>query len=469
MAGPFRERVLFGPFELDAGERLLLRDGQPVALPPRALDVLSVLAERPGQLVTKDELLAGAWPGVVVEENVLTVAISRLRSALGDEHRGYIQAVPGYGYRLVDVASALGDGLDAAAHPARPPQADELVATLAVHGDGASHVQDLSASLPDRKSRPARAGAWVWIGAAAGLFAVVGLATKPWDAAAPEADASASVAGDIPPEALAAYARGRDLWRSRGFDAMPEALSQFKRAATLAPDFAPAYSGQALVYALGYRTGDETEAAAARALALDSTLAEAWAARGFARAFHQWDWAGAGAAFDRALSLRPHDVTTLQWRASFLMAQRRLEEAEASLIEAARLAPEYASLHVDLCEVRYYRRDFAGARSACARALALDPGQPVVPNHLMFVDLAGPAGPEAARRWLRLNVGDFTASTRARMHARLGQRDSALAYVRIAVDDRVLVAPFMRPDPLFDAYRDDPRWIAAMRRMGLGP
>ena len=119
--------------------------------------------------------------------------------------------------------------------------------------------------------------------------------------------------------------------------------------------------------------------------------------------------------------------------------------------------------------MRYFRGDSAGARAACARALALDPAQPFAPNHLRALELAGPAGRDLALEGLSVYTGQFSGSMRARLHARLGNRDSAMANVAAAVADRVLVAPFMRPDPLFDPYRSDPRWVAAMRAMGLGP
>jgi non-specific serine/threonine protein kinase len=73
----------FGSFELQPEQRRLLNDGHPVELGHRAFDVLSVLVERAGQLVTKDHLLGLVWPGVVVEENNLQVQVSTLRKILG--------------------------------------------------------------------------------------------------------------------------------------------------------------------------------------------------------------------------------------------------------------------------------------------------------------------------------------------------------------------------------------------------
>lgn len=87
----------FGRFELQPCERRLLAGGEPLALGPRAFDVLVVLTERAGQLVTKDELLARVWPRLVVEENNLQAQVSALRRILG---QATIETIPGHGYRL---------------------------------------------------------------------------------------------------------------------------------------------------------------------------------------------------------------------------------------------------------------------------------------------------------------------------------------------------------------------------------
>src|SRR3954464_2420570 len=81
------EEVTFGRFRFDLGRRQLSRDGIPVRLGSRALDVLFVLAAARGNVITKDELLARVWPGQVVEENNLQVQVSALRKALDEEKK----------------------------------------------------------------------------------------------------------------------------------------------------------------------------------------------------------------------------------------------------------------------------------------------------------------------------------------------------------------------------------------------
>jgi len=116
--------VEFGPFRLDLQRRVLYRGEVLVPLGARALDVLCVLAAAPGKLVTKDELMAQAWPGVIVEENNIQVQVWALRKALGKDRDGrdYIVTVPGRGYRFaaLAVSPATADRLATASGRTRP-------------------------------------------------------------------------------------------------------------------------------------------------------------------------------------------------------------------------------------------------------------------------------------------------------------------------------------------------------------
>ncbi len=94
----------FGPFRLDSAQRVLLRDGEAVALQPKAIDILLLLVRNAGRLVTKEELLTAIWPNVVVEESNLSQNIFLLRKALGDAERGqhYIVTLPRRGYQFAE-------------------------------------------------------------------------------------------------------------------------------------------------------------------------------------------------------------------------------------------------------------------------------------------------------------------------------------------------------------------------------
>lgn len=93
----------FGPFQLDAAAKVLLRNGEPVRLTRKAVETLLVLVQAAGQVVTREEIFAAVWPDRVVDEANLAQNIAVIRKALGAAKGdpGYIETFPGRGYRLV--------------------------------------------------------------------------------------------------------------------------------------------------------------------------------------------------------------------------------------------------------------------------------------------------------------------------------------------------------------------------------
>src|SRR3979409_1655672 len=109
--------LAFGRFRVLLRQRQLVADGVPTELGTRALDLLLVLLEADGSLVTKDELLSRVWPGIVVAEENLKVQISALRKALGED-RDFIRTEFGRGYRFTATARSTADR-SACQRPAR--------------------------------------------------------------------------------------------------------------------------------------------------------------------------------------------------------------------------------------------------------------------------------------------------------------------------------------------------------------
>src|SRR5215475_129919 len=141
----------FGRFRLQAAERVLLRDGQPIALPPKDIETLLVLIENRGHIVEKEELLKRVWPDVFVEEGNVARRISNLRSILGadPEGRQYIDTVPKRGYRFnAEVLEIQGNG-------ARPQSAGL-----------AERINELPESVPSYKQS-------IFSGRRVGVFALV--------------------------------------------------------------------------------------------------------------------------------------------------------------------------------------------------------------------------------------------------------------------------------------------------------
>ena len=95
--------IAFGAFRLYPEQRVLFRAGTPLRLGSRAREILLLLVERAGEIVTKGELMGRVWPNTIVEEGTLRVHIAALRKALGDGQAGigYVETVTGHGYRFV--------------------------------------------------------------------------------------------------------------------------------------------------------------------------------------------------------------------------------------------------------------------------------------------------------------------------------------------------------------------------------
>ena len=97
------EEISVGAFQVLVSQRRVSRNGAPVSVGARAFDLLKVLLENPGEVVTKDELTSRVWPDAVVVDGALRVHMSALRKALGDAEDGdsCIRTIPGLGYCLV--------------------------------------------------------------------------------------------------------------------------------------------------------------------------------------------------------------------------------------------------------------------------------------------------------------------------------------------------------------------------------
>ncbi len=92
----------FGPFQLDTGQRTLTRDGVEIRLKPKTLELLQLFVERGNEVISKDQLMEGIWPGAFVEEANLTVHVSQLRKLLAESngHSLSIETFPKIGYRF---------------------------------------------------------------------------------------------------------------------------------------------------------------------------------------------------------------------------------------------------------------------------------------------------------------------------------------------------------------------------------
>lgn len=158
MAPQLQQRFYdFDRFRVDVSRRLLLRQGKPVPLTPKAFDILLVLVQNHGRVVGKDELMKLVWPETTVEENNLTRNISSLRKALEErpsEHR-YIVTVPGRGYRFAAGMPAEMQGTDIVFE--RHARAQVLIEEQSETNTATQAIQPIKTGVVERRS-------WRWIG-----------------------------------------------------------------------------------------------------------------------------------------------------------------------------------------------------------------------------------------------------------------------------------------------------------------
>jgi eukaryotic-like serine/threonine-protein kinase len=210
------------------------------------------------------------------------------------------------------------------------------------------------------------------------------------------------------------YLQGLSHWNRRSPGDLETAIAYFERATREDPSFARAYAGLALAQAVlpvtfsarvtPAEVRPRVEGAAARALELDPTLAEAHAARGYLLHW-LWEWDQAEAAFLRALELNPRYATAHQWYGEHLAKMGRGAEGVESMRRALALDPLNRVVQNDLGIVLYLDRRLPEAILQLESTRQLDPGFPI-PHYLLYrMYLQGGRIEEAARsgrQWAEL-------------------------------------------------------------------
>lgn len=445
-----RETFYFGGFTLEVEERRLQRGAETIRVAPKAFDVLVELLRHPGRLVSKDELLARVWPDSFVEEGILTVHMSALRRALGDEARPstYIETVARSGYRFVAPVRCVDDPDDDA--PAltsvmRPVELYECV------GRGRSHllagsyfelptaVASFRAALEiDLTYAPASAGL------ARARCAQAELHTVPHLEAFAEANALAIRALAIDGACVDAHvALGTVLFLS-GWD-WPGAERSLRRALALDP----AHTEGLVQYgALMEALGSLEEGLQFKQQALARNPQSPWLLVQIAVSYwHQRKFDETLVWARRALDLDPKHLLAVRllrgvhWKRgdleSFLEENLRraalFEVPDEGLVHLTQVANEMRSV--------YAGAGLSGLRGYMAN-MAEDP-------RLEFDPM------------LRL------ASRRAALHGDAGRLDEAFDSLDEAISSRDPALVYLGVGPQFDSLRGDPRFSERLKQMSL--
>jgi tetratricopeptide (TPR) repeat protein len=245
----------------------------------------------------------------------------------------------------------------------------------------------------------------------------------------------------------------------------------------------------------------KAKAAAMRALQIDDSLAEAHTSLARVLQVYEWNWNEAEKEFKRAIELNPRYAVAHQWYGAYLEWMGRREEAVQERRIALELEPLSTVMNFDLGQAFYVRREYDKALEQFSRTLELDPNFPSailyiplvysqkgmheeairsvrqVPESsvgiavLAYVLAAGGRGPEARQELVELkrlrSRAYVSAILIAYVHAGLGEKEEALAWLEKGYEERAHQMQFLKVEPRWDKLRSDPRFIDVVRRIGF--
>ncbi len=317
----------------------------------------------------------------------------------------------------------------------------------------------------------------------------------------------------VDPASHDAYLKGRYFFNRPSDDNLKKAIAQFEQAVQLSPDFAPAYSGLSDAYLwAGYNEGFFTASearpkarqAAETAVRLDGNSAEAHTSLAVFKLFYEYAWAGCEREFRRAIALNPNYAFAHDQFGMALAFQGRIDEAIVEGKRAAELDPLSPQILIDASMALMFRGDTAGAKTLAKRAAELDPAYyfgpmldgwadceigkaaAAIPAFTKARDLGSPAFVTAflgyayavsgdrtramkelatlKERSLRGDVAPFSS---ALVHLGLGDHKRTMDYLEQAYAADSQWLGWLKLDHIFDPLREEPRFKALLRKIGL--
>jgi DNA-binding winged helix-turn-helix (wHTH) protein/tetratricopeptide (TPR) repeat protein len=355
------QEVFFDGWTLCRQSGELLRNGSRIRLQSQPLQILEELLAHPGELVTREQLIARLWPkGVVDYDTALNSAVRRLRTALGDraEAPRYIETIPRRGYRFIGRLDAR---VAAPAATMDPPRTHSRVV-------------------------PTRALGWIF---AAAVSLVMALAAS-WLWPRGDDSGGQTAATEAPgSQAQERLLRARFLFQRRLPGDMQRAQQYFEEALGFDPGLAPAWAGLAGVFWIETVTGrlppeqglSKTRDAAERALALDPGLAEAH----LRLANYRWsvgDREQGDEHVRTAIALAPENPLVLGYSAGIVAGQGRLDEAIELQQRAVAAEPVSTLSRYNLASFLYLAGRFDESKQQLLKLLELNPGSNLAPQLL---------------------------------------------------------------------------------------
>ena len=326
---------------------------------------------------------------------------------------------------------------------------------------------------------------------------------------------AAAAASPVRPESHQAYLKGRYYLNKGGEDNLQKAIASFNTAIQLDPTSPRGYAGLADAYinlsswyVAPHQAMPKARAAASKALEIDDALAEAHSSLGYVKAFYEYDWEGAEHELKRALGLNPNLADPHDRYALMLTALGRHDQAIAEVRRAENLDPLSLVVLGDSAWILYCARQFERAAEQARKAIDLDASYWPAYTYLglaleklmrfdeaitilekartldtspTILEMLGGAYAAAGKRAQAQQVID-ELTTRVRANQRyvcpyevatvfmgLGDKDSALAWLQKAYDERADCIPWAAVDSKLDPLRSIPRFREMLARARLAP
>ena len=251
----------------------------------------------------------------------------------------------------------------------------------------------------------------------------------------------------VNPDAYMAYLEGRFYWNQRSVPALERAIVHLRQATQLDPNYALAYSGLADSYCSLGVIGDvaaeevfpKARIAAEKALALDSSSAEAHTSLAYVKFSYDWDWNGAEAEFKRAIALNQNYATAHQWYGQFLRLMGREEEAIVEGQKSIDLDPMSLIINVEAGLPYHYLQRYDEALRHYRKALDMDSNFALAHHDIGWVLEAQGKYPEAIEEFERaVRISDVAAMWSSLGHAYglAGRRQDAIRVLHRLADLR---------------------------------
>jgi len=321
----------------------------------------------------------------------------------------------------------------------------------------------------------------------------------------PEEQGRLARASPVNIEAYKAYLQGKYFYARPTKENLKKAITYHEQAISLDPNYAPAWA--ALSRAYNFQAGfygpvreySRAREAAERALALDSSLADAHAAMGEIKQEYDWDWAGAEASYQRALALEPGNAEVVEGASDLAATLNHLEEALSLSRRAVELDPLSRMARMALARNAWFAGRLDEAEAVVRKGLELDPQFPWLHQLLSLVYLARSRPQEALAEAERETIPGFrlqglalayhalarkqesdralaeliaknqkdAAFQIAEVYAFRGEANAAFTWLERAYEQRDPGLPFVKGDPLLKSLEPGPRYTAFLKKMRL--